>query len=39
MRLFEERACDGMKRNDEEEEQETQMGMESYEKCACVKDV
>ena len=28
-----------MKRNDEDEEQETQMGMEMSEECVCVKDV
>ena len=39
MRVFEERPCDGRKRNDEDEEQETQMGMEMSEECVCVKDV
>ena len=39
MRLLEERSCDGRKRNDEDEEQETQMGMEMSEECVCVKDV
>ena len=39
MRLLEERTCDGRKRNDEDEEQETQMGMEMSEECVCVKDV
>ncbi len=38
MRLLEERACDGKKRNDEDEEQETQMRMEISEECVCVKD-
>ena len=37
--LFEERYCDGRKRNDEDEQQETQMGMEGNEECVCVKDV
>ena len=39
MKLLEERSRDGRKRNDEDEEQETQIGMESSEKCVCVKDV
>ena len=39
MRLLEERSYDGRKRNDEDEKQETQMGMEMSEECVCVKDV
>ena len=39
MRLLEKRPCDGMKRKDEDEEQETQMGMKNSEDCVCVKDV
>ena len=39
MRLFEERSCDGRKRNDGDEEQETQIGMKRREECVCVKDV
>ena len=39
MRLLEKRSCDGRKINDEDEEQETQMGMEISEECVCVKDV
>ena len=39
MRLLEERCCDGRKRNDMDEEQETRMGMEISEECVCVKDV
>ena len=39
MRLLEERPFHGRKRNDEDEEQETQMGMEFSEECVCVKDV
>ena len=39
MRLLSVKPCDGRKRNDEDEEQETQMGMEMSEECVCVKDV
>ena len=39
MKLLKERSCDGRKRNDEDEEQETQMGMENRKKGVCVKDV
>ena len=39
MRLLKERSCDRRKRNDEDEEQETQMGMKFSEECVCVKDV
>ena len=39
VRLLEKRSCDGRKINDEDEEQETQMGMEISEECVCVKDV
>ena len=39
MSLFPEKSCDGRKRNYEDEEQETQMGMEVSEECVCVKDV
>ena len=38
MKLFEERSCDGRKRNDEDEEQETSKKMEMSEECVCVKD-
>ena len=39
MRLLEERSCHGRKRNNEDEQQETRMGMELSEECVCVKDV
>ena len=39
MSLFPEKSCDGRKRNYEDEEQETQMGLDSSEECVCVKDV
>ena len=39
MRLLSVKPRDGRKRNDGDEEQETQIGMKRREECVCVKDV